>query len=226
LKIVENRFYQSSGLDLEHVVRDIEGVFMVEGYKVQHFGDQERMVVQFKQGGDLEALIGMQAALTLTLQKAQGGVIAVVGHQQWIDKALAGVIGAVFLWPLIITAGAGVIRQSLLEGQLLSSLDMVVRRQHPNVQVGPVPPDLMARMEQQQPPPYTYTQPGYQAAGHLRCANCQEPYEAGDAYCSRCGKPLTIQKRTCPKCHSEVKANAAFCAKCGTSLPTGSTPRN
>jgi hypothetical protein len=64
----------------------------------------------------------MQAALTLTLHSTQGGVMAVLGHQQWADKAAASAVGLLILWPLAFTAGAGAIRQSNLVNQVLSAL--------------------------------------------------------------------------------------------------------
>ncbi|HWS83546.1 MAG TPA: hypothetical protein VN207_04740 [Ktedonobacteraceae bacterium] len=42
------------------------------------------MVVQLKMGSQLEAVIGMQAALTVTLLRFPRGVVATVGQQQWI----------------------------------------------------------------------------------------------------------------------------------------------
>src|SRR3954447_10974163 len=119
------RFYQSQGLDIERIARDLEGCYLSQDYQVQHLGNKERMVVQVKMGNELEAVIGMQAALTVTLQRYPHGVVATVGQQQWIDKAAAGAIGMLLLWPLAITAGVGVIRQAGLESQVFSMLDSV-----------------------------------------------------------------------------------------------------
>src|SRR5436305_14295576 len=145
-KTVDNRFYYAPGLDVERVALDLENMFIAQGYQAQHFGNKKQMTVQFKQGGDLEALIGLQAALTLTLFSYPDGVAAVVGQQQWVDKAVVGAVG-MFFWPLLITAGAGVIRQTQLESQLLNSLDIVMRHQKSDVRTGPVPPQYMAQMQ-------------------------------------------------------------------------------
>ena len=37
------RFYQSPGLDIEGIVRDLEGCYLSQDYQVQHLGNKERM---------------------------------------------------------------------------------------------------------------------------------------------------------------------------------------
>lgn len=224
---MESRFYQSSGLNIERMAYDLEGVFFAQGYQVQHFGNRERMVVQLKMGGDFEALIGMQAALTVTLQGGPQGVMAMIGQQQWVDKAAAGALGMLFLWPLAVTAGVGVIRQATLEGQVVSALDGIVHQQKADVRIGPLPPHLQEQMQRQEPPPaYSNPAPGAgqqtrndPGPGKIQCLNCQEINDVDDFYCSHCGKPLALLKKRCPHCNAEVKSNAAFCTKCGASFP-------
>jgi hypothetical protein len=228
------RFYHSSGINIERMAHDLEGIFLAQGYQVQHFGNKEHMVVQLRKGSDFEAIIGMQAAIAVTLHAVHDGVIATIGEQQWADKAAAGAIGMLLLWPLALTAGAGIIRQANLENQLFNALDAVALQQRPDVKVGPVPPHLEAQMHRQgaphyanaynaPPPPYTNTPPEQPARnapmsspGKLQCLNCQEINEVEDFYCSRCGKPLALRKKRCPQCKAEVKSNAAFCTRCGT----------
>ncbi len=224
---MDTRFYRSSGLDIERIARDLEGLYLSQDYQVQHFGNKDHMIVQLKMGSDFEAIIGMQAALTVTLQRFPRGVVATVGQQQWIDKAAAGAIGMLLLWPLAVTAGVGVIRQASLESQLFCMLDTVVLRQRADVNIGPVPPDMKAQAQQQAPPSfYENPAPGQQSrhdstsgTGSRKCFNCGELYDSDDLYCSRCGKPLASPKKPCPECKAEIKSNATFCTKCGTHIP-------
>src|SRR2546429_8046012 len=122
-------------------------------------------MVQLKKGGDLEALIGLQAALSVILQHSAGGVVAMIGQQKWIDKAAVGAVGLVaapILWPLMITAGAGAIRQASLGNQVLNAVDALVRQQYPNVRLGPVPVQIAPQIQQQwAPPPYSPPVPAY-----------------------------------------------------------------
>lgn len=203
---MDNRFYPLPHLDIERMARDIEDHFVRQGYQTQHFGTQEQVAVQMRKGGELEALIGLQAALTVTLQKVQGGVTANVGQQQWVDKAAVGAIGFFFLWPLMITAGAGLIRQAGLETQIYNAVDMAVQRQGGRPYATHYQPQRNAQQyrQPQQPP-------------QVACPNCHAQNDEGDVYCSYCGKPLhkEQEKKRCEQCSAPLKPDAAFCAKCG-----------
>jgi FHA domain/Double zinc ribbon len=242
---LDTRFYQSQTLDIERIGFELENMFLTQGYQVQHFGDKEHIVVQFKKGGDFAAIVGMQAALTLTLHSSPGGVMAVVGQQRWADKAAAGTVGMLILWPLAFTAGAGMIRQSNLTNQVLNSLDIVVRQQQANIQVGPVPAHLLQQMQTQStpaqpmpaapppppsprsyaatpPPPPRYA-PRPPAPQKINCPNCQAANDLENLYCARCGKSLvTPPKVTCPQCGAQIKPDAVFCTRCGHSFSSQS----
>lgn len=231
---METRFYQASGLDGEGIAHNLEKILLAQGYQVQRMGNREHIVVQLRKGGDFEAVLGMQAALTVTLQTVPTGVIAIVGQQKWIDKAAAGTLGMLFFWPLIFTSGAGIVRQAQLESQLFGVLDSVIFQQRPGVQVGPLPPHLHSYMPPQGPPPPFSNVPSSSASnistgpqqqpqntpgpGQIQCFNCQQINEAEDFYCSHCGKPLALHKKRCPQCKAEIKSSADFCTKCGTAV--------
>src|SRR5258706_11356017 len=103
------RFYRSDNLNIERLATDLEQFFRGQGYVVQHLGNNDQMMVQLKKGGEFEAILGMQAALTVTIQRNSGGVSIAAGQQKWVDKAAVGVAGFVIpiLWPLLFTAGGG-----------------------------------------------------------------------------------------------------------------------
>jgi ribosomal protein L40E len=229
-----SRFYYDPRINVEGVATELERMFISQGYQVQHFGNMDQMTVQMKRGGDFVAIIGMQTALTVTMQRSPRGMLAAIGHQQWADKAVVGAVGLVaspILWPLMITAGVGAIQQANLGTQVMNALDMLVRRQNPNVEVGPVPPELMPQYQQPGAPPQwqrwtSWARPGTPSytgtpSNKVICANCQAANEVGDSYCMQCGHALTPpepQKKLCPNCGAETKSNATFCTKCGTSM--------
>jgi len=135
---MDARFYNTTNLDLERLATDLENFLRAQGYTVQHLGNNEQIMVQLKKGSDLEALLGMQAAVTITFQRSQGGVVVGAGQQKWIDKAAVGAIGVAFppLWPLLVTAGIGAIRQADLANRVLAIVDGLVHQQQPDVTVG------------------------------------------------------------------------------------------
>lgn len=236
---MDARFYHSEEIDIERLANDLVNVYQAQGYQAQQFGNKDRMLVQLKKGGDFEALIGMQAALSLTIQRTAGGVLAMVGSQKWLDKAAVGAVGLAFLWPLALTAGAGAWRQASLANQALNMVDGLVRQQRPEVQMGPVPVQIMPQVQQQYlPPPGPYYVPSQPVTVSpvpppalpapaptstatpkttLPCPNCNTPYEEGNTFCPSCGRSLKQPKTYCPNCHTELKPNASFCPDCGAS---------
>src|SRR5436190_10609789 len=233
--LMDARFYNSEEIDLVRLANDIENMYRMQGYEVQQIGNKDQMMVQLKKGGDLVMLIGLQAALSVILQHSAGGTIAMIGQQKWLDKAAVGAVGLVaapVLWPLMITAGAGAVRQASLGNQVLNVVDGLIRQQYPRVQVGPVPVHVMPQLQQQWAPPssvpvYVPSAPQYvpsTAKGTLLCPNCNTPYEEGDTYCSGCGRSLAPKKTLCPNCKAEIKPGLAFCPNRGASLSQAQPP--
>src|SRR5258708_40378896 len=95
-------------------------------------------MVQLKKVDEFEAIVGMQADLTVTLQRNSGGISIAVGQQKWIDKAAVGVVGFAIpvLWPLLFTAGLWGIFPVGLVHPVLDVVDGVGRLQQPRVQAG------------------------------------------------------------------------------------------
>src|SRR6266699_6991569 len=229
---MDARFYNSEDIDIERLASDLVSAYQSQGYRAQYIGNTDQVLVQIKKGGDFEAILGMQAALSVTIQRTAGGVLAMIGQQRWIDKAAVGAVGAVglvipVLLPLAVTAGVGAIRQMRLANQVLNVVDGLVRQQRPGIQGGPIPVQLMPQIQQQwspprySPPPPVYTPPVQYipppqpqpvisqpavapapAPVQLRCPNCNTPHEAGDTFCTGCGKSL---KTLCPNCKAELK---------------------
>jgi hypothetical protein len=241
---MDARFYNSEDIDVERLAIDLVNAYQAQGYKAQYIGDRNQMLVQLKKGGDFEAILGMQAALSLSIQRTSGGVLAMIGKQRWIDKAAVGAIGIAaiaILWPLAVTAGVGAFRQASLANQALNMVDGLVRQQRPDLVGGPVPPNLLPQMQQQWaplpapskgtsappqpvapepmyvPPPARVVNslPAAPVSSRYRCPNCNTPHEPGDTFCSGCGRPLTAAKVYCSNCNNELKAGASFCPRCG-----------
>jgi hypothetical protein len=242
---MDARFYNSEDIDIEQLANNLENIYRAQGYQAQHLGNNNQVMVQLKKGSDFEALIGLQAALSVILQRSGGGVLAMIGQQRWMDKAAVGAVGIIaapVLWPLMITAGAGAIRQASLGNQVLNVVDGLVRQQRPEIQIGPVPVQIMPQIQQQWAPPPQYIAPPQQympppqyipapqytpptivdsqpapapISKKLRCPSCNTPYQPGDTFCSGCGKSLVT---LCPNCKTEIQDNASFCPKCGSSI--------
>ncbi|HET9918266.1 MAG TPA: hypothetical protein VFQ30_00395 [Ktedonobacteraceae bacterium] len=138
---MDARFYNTNELDIARLATDVENLYRSQGYHTQQISNDDQVMVQLKKGGDIEALLGMQAALSVTIQRTGGGVMIATGQQKWIDKAAVGVAGIAIppLWPLLVTAGFGAFRQASLASQVLNIIDGLVRQQQPGAQAGPAP---------------------------------------------------------------------------------------
>ena len=138
---MDARFYNSNDLNIERLATDLEHFFRGQGYQAQQIGNNEQVMVQLKKGSDFEAIIGMQAALSVTIQRTTGGIMVAAGQQKWVDKAAVGAVGVAIpaLWPLLFTAGLGAVRQASLANKVLTILDGLVHQQQPDVKTGPVP---------------------------------------------------------------------------------------
>jgi hypothetical protein len=224
---MDARFYTSEEIDIQRLANDLENVYRTKGYQTQQFGNRDQTLVQLKKGGDFEAIIGMQTALSLTIQRTSGGVLAMIGQQRWLDKAAVGAVGIIampVLWPLAITAGVGAVRQASLANEVLNIVDGLVRQQQPGVQVGPIPPTLLPQVQQQWappsgPPPGTppyvppYTPPGPPPGS----PSYVPPYVPPAPQASPPG-PAAPPRLRCPDCHTPYEPGDTFCTGCGRSL--------
>lgn len=238
---MDARFYNSEDIDIERLAGDLVSAYQSQGYKAQYIGNIDQVLVQIKKGGDFEAVLGMQAVLSVTIQRTSGGILAMIGQQRWVDKAAVGAVGIAvlpLLWPLAVTASVGAVRQASLGNQALNMVDGLVRQQRPGISSGPVPsqfaPQVQRQWEQLPPAPQTpyYLPPGqvvssqpalpaaplpFTPSEQTRCTQCNTSYAPGDTFCSGCGRPLAQRKVYCPNCNSELKPGLSFCSKCGTS---------
>ncbi len=221
---MDARFYTSEEIDIEQLSQDLMNVYTAQGYQTQQIGDKNQMLVQIKKGGDLEALVGLQAALSLTIQHTSGGTLAMIGQQKWLDKAAIGTIGIIgfgLLWPLALTAGAGAIRQASLGNQILNIVDGLVHQQRPNVQAGPVPAQFLPQMKQQwnmppsargQVPVYTPPQPQSPPPMYT------PPYTPPQPPPMQAAQPVAPAQLRCANCNTPYAPGDTFCSGCGRSL--------
>ena len=226
---MDARFYNSDDIEIERLANDVVNVFLSQNYQAQQLGDNNQRLIQIKKGGDFEAIIGMQAAVSLTLQRNSGGLLAMIGQQRWIDKAAVGAVGIVafpVLWPLALTAGAGAIRQASLGNNVLNVVDGLVRQQRPGIQVGPVPMQLLPHVQQQwgQPPALPSPQTPY----YTPSSNVQAPYYTPSqpqiVNATPVNQPIISapadEQLRCPQCNTPYEPGDTFCSGCGKALAT------
>jgi FHA domain/Double zinc ribbon len=225
---MDARFYNSDDIDIEQLANDLVNVYAAQNYQAQQFGDLQQRLVQLKKGGDFEAIIGMQAALTVTIQKTAGGTLAMIGQQKWLDKAAVGAVGIVafpVLWPLALTAGVGALRQASLSNQVLNMVDGLVRQQRPGMIAGPIPMQLLPQVQQRWGNPQQQQTPVYIPPPQLAPAYIPPPRvvvsEATVPTPPAPPRPTSTSgagQLHCPNCNTPYEPGDTFCSGCGRSL--------
>ena len=67
--------------------------------------------------------VGLNKAITVKLQPMEGRAFTVeIGKGEWLKKSLVMAVSMVVLWPLFITSGVGIVKQSQLPGQIEQAL--------------------------------------------------------------------------------------------------------
>src|SRR5258708_39905770 len=98
---MDARFYNSEEIDIQRLANDLENMYRVQGYEVHQIGNKDQMMVQLKKGSDLVALLGLQAAISVSLQHTAGGTISNIGQQTWIEKVSVVLVGLIYVSVLI-----------------------------------------------------------------------------------------------------------------------------
>jgi hypothetical protein len=135
---METRFYQTQDIDLQRIAEVVVLEYQAQGFEAQRGGTPDQVLVQLKKESTLRAITGFNKALTVTMQKLQGGTLVKVGAQDWVDQIAVGAVGLA-LHPLLITAGIGALTQYDVVVKLLSFIDQQVRQQQPSATLA-IPP--------------------------------------------------------------------------------------
>ncbi len=183
--------YYPGVFDVTQLAMQLASNLQLRAYQAQWFGASNQIMVQVRKGSDAGKIFGAQAALTVILTQHPTGLLVTLGQQRWMDKALVagvGVVGAAFfLWPLLIPAAVGAVRQSALPSEVLNLLDTLVLQQNPLAMPSAVPVYLMPQVQgmyQAAPSSVTMTVP------QILCPACNQMNNTGATFCQHCGTPL------------------------------------
>ena len=90
------------------VVAEVKSWLDAQGFDSQQMATEEDgMLLQIKKRGAWRDFVGMSTSLNVAFHQ-QGDTLTVdIGAGKWIDKAAAGAVSMVILWPLAVTAGFG-----------------------------------------------------------------------------------------------------------------------
>ncbi len=161
--MIEEEFPQK--LDTDGLAHRLEDTFRDEGYKVQEIGSGDDIAVQIKKGTTKKALVGMDQAITVRMQRQGNQTTVSVGQAKWADKVGVEVIGAMVFWPLMIPATYGVYEQHTLPKRVVDAVNEFASA------TGANPSNSKESLM-------------------VDCSNCGVINSADTETCSACGRPL------------------------------------
>jgi len=196
--------YNAPGLDVQALGEALVQWFRQQGFEAQLLqAPPKGYVVQARKGG-LGTLVGMAAALNVTMTQQAEMLTVQMGAAQWSDKAVAGAVGALIFWPVLIPAAFGAWKQKQLPEQVFGFIDQYIAFG------GQATEADLARI--------TAAPSISTGSGPMLCPSCKQPVRAGAKFCEHCGASLVV---TCPKCGAALRPDAKFCDVCGAAVAVG-----
>src|ERR1044071_683561 len=181
----EQQVFQAPNLRLDHLAQAIGDWYRAQKFDVQALPvPGEGMVVQAKQQEGWRNALGMSSTLNIGLRYKESTLIVEIGAGKWADKAIAGGVGALLVWPLFFTAAYGAWKQSTLPRQTFEFIQAFIGGAGPQnpyqnpyqnqSQNPPSPPPPPSAVPPSTAPPRPDQAPTKQTARRF-CENCGSP---------------------------------------------------
>lgn len=121
--MVQSRSFLCPLALFQELVCATQGWLSAEGFKCQRLQMEDGgIVIQIEKVGGRRKVVGMSTAVHIVFHQIENMVNVEIGNGRWLDKAGAGMLSAIILWPLAITAGIGVWQQMKLPERVFGYL--------------------------------------------------------------------------------------------------------
>ncbi|HLL76863.1 MAG TPA: TIR domain-containing protein [Pyrinomonadaceae bacterium] len=101
------------------LIADLKGWLDSQGFDSQQLNAEgQSLLLQVKKRGGWRDLVGMSTSLNILFHQSGDTLSVEIGAGKWIDKAAAGTVSLLILWPLAITAGIGAWEQMKLPDRI------------------------------------------------------------------------------------------------------------
>jgi hypothetical protein len=113
--------YTCPARDNPKLVADVEQWLQSQNFDTQQVRtDSDDLLLQIKKRGKWRDYIGMATSLNIAFQQAGDTLTVQIGAGNWVDKAAAGTVGMLVLWPLAFTAGYGIWEQKKMPEKIFN----------------------------------------------------------------------------------------------------------
>jgi TIR domain len=115
----KQRKYTCSPNDTPALISDLKNWPDAHRFDCQQMNTEDHdLLIQVKKRGGWREFVGMATSLNIVFHQSGDNLIVEIGAGKWIDKAAAGVVSLVVLWPLAVTAGFGAWEQIKLPDRI------------------------------------------------------------------------------------------------------------
>jgi len=206
--MAEEKIYHAPGLDTHKLGHALSRWFQAQGFETQTLeAPGGGLVVQARKAQTWRSLVGMSAALNVTMIQQDERLVVQMGAAQWADKAVLGAVGALVFWPALIPAAFGAWKQKKLPQQTFQFIDQYLALG------GDVSEAALARIMGRVEAAALRDEAAAVAPSEaIRCPSCGKPVREGAKFCDNCGASLQL---TCPECKEALRPGAKFCDTCG-----------
>jgi hypothetical protein len=121
--VIQRRSFQCPISLFQELTRTVLGWLSAEGFNCQRLQMEDGgIVIQIEKAGGWRKVLGMSTAVHILFRQVENTVNVEIGNGRWLDKAAAGTLSLLILWPLAITAGIGAWQQMKLPGRVFGYL--------------------------------------------------------------------------------------------------------
>jgi len=196
---MDRKFYHGQ-LSPADVARGLIAEFNRGNLRAQVIGESDELAVQIATRPG--SMSGGQTALTITIRKAEDGILVESGSQAWLGTAasLGRTTIATLANPWNLLNRLDDLAQDVENLQLMERAWSVIDRTTRALNAGLELSDRLRRRT---------------------CDYCGTANPTGVGSCIACGAPMgSVQPTTCPNCGFAVATDESLCPNCGFRLPS------
>lgn len=121
--MIQSRSFQCPITLFQELTSAAQGWLSAEGFNCQRLQTEDGgIVIQVEKAGGWRKVVGMSTAVHIVFRQVENTLNVEIGNGRWLDKASAGMLSIIILWPLAITAGIGAWQQMKLPGRVFGYL--------------------------------------------------------------------------------------------------------